>query len=287
MNLLLPVRLCLRVCLSSSYICNAPLDMNSIWPETSFPTSILKGSFPVYRYLVCQLLIFRTWSRSSQDLLAFKISNESTDITMSLYSLVGLCIFDTLTILYYQVSSPILSIWSSKQLLFWMSVPFSRLENWEVSQLFLSPLGFLIVSPSPWTLWFCFFVCLVCFLMLYFINHVLHCKYTFICLVILLEVLSTLFYLKKWLTDFLSNTFYSLVALLNASCTLLSSLPHCSSSYLVLLAFPYLSTFPLRSRAKVICLCFSFSFSSHQLILAENFWNLPLALCNPWCLWVH
>lgn len=50
-----------------------------------------------------------------------------------------------------------------------------------MSQLFLSPLGFLIVSPSPWTLWFCFFVCLVCFLMLYFINHVLHCKYTFIC----------------------------------------------------------------------------------------------------------
>lgn len=167
----------------------------------------------------------------------------------------------------------------------WMSVSFSRFENWEVVKALSCTSWFLDYLPKYLDIVVVF--CLSCvhsdFGVLYFVNLVPHCKYTFICFinsvggafhsVLLKNLIDRFFFL-------ISNTFYSFVSLLNAS---LFSSTHVANCLICFAEFSIsFSTVPFRSWAKShLFVPLFFFFSSHRMILPENFPYLHLAFCKP------
>lgn len=166
-----------RGCLSSSYMRNVPLDTNWICPEMSFPISVLFVSYLFSGLGVDHLMI--SW------LLRF---------LMRALTLQWVCIhqwplfFVFLTSWLYYIIKVLLQSCLSEVLnasCSWMSVSFSRFENWEVVKALSCTSWFLDYLPKYLDIVVVF--CLSCvhsdFGVLYFVNLVPHCKYTFICFI--------------------------------------------------------------------------------------------------------
>lgn len=90
-----------------------------------------------------------------------------------------------------------------------------------------------------------------------------------------------------WFLFFISNALFTRLLPRWMYLSLCHLLTHLANGLICLAGFCIsFSIFPFRSWAKVICLCLTFSFSGHWLIVPENFRNLQLTFYVIRRLWV-